>query len=334
MPVPSPSDPGVSAGERPVAAVSPASPDGGEDLTAASSHRGSPALEAPEPEPRARLGVGGWLAIGWLGLVVFVAVFAPVLPFADPNRSMASLAREGPLTDGHLLGGDASGRDLLSRIAWGSRASLSVGLGAVALAMIAGGVFGVAAGYFRGRVETVFMTLMDAMLGFPQLILALALVTFLRGDPNQGGGLRLPSVLVIIVAMGVVATPILARIARVSTMSWTQRDFVLAARALGVRDRRIIWREVLPNVLPAMLSLALLGVGIVIVAEGGLSLLGVGVQMPTPSWGNIIALGRTDLRDAPHIVFAPAVVIFLTVLALNYLGDVLRARFDVREAKL
>jgi peptide/nickel transport system permease protein len=139
---------------------------------------------------------------------------------------------------------------------------------------------------------------------------------------------------VLIFALGVVSIPVLARITRATTLSWSQREFVLAARALGTKNRRIMFAEVLPNVLPAMFSIALLGMAVVVVAEGGLSVLGVGVQLPTPSWGNILAEGRSELRDAPHIVLIPTVVIFLTVLALNYLGDVVRARFDVRESAL
>ena len=139
---------------------------------------------------------------------------------------------------------------------------------------------------------------------------------------------------VLILALGIVSVPVLARITRANTMAWSQREFVQAARALGARNRQIMFAEVLPNVLPAMFSIALLGVAVVIVAEGGLSLLGVGVQLPTPSWGNILSEGRSELRDAPHIVISVTVVIFLTVLSLNYLGDVVRARFDVRESAL
>ncbi len=289
---------------------------------------------APEVEARKRIGVAGWFAAGWLTLVVLLALLVPVLPIADPNVSIASLARKGPFTDGHIFGGDGNGRDLLARVVWGTRASLEVSLGAVGAGMLLGGFFGLIAGYFRGRLETVLTGLLDVMLAFPQLVLALALVTFLRGDPNQEGGLRLSTVVVLVIALGIVSTPIIARITRASTLTWSQREFVLAAKAQGAKSFRILFREVMPNVLPAMFSIALLGVAVVIVAEGGLSLLGLGVELPTPSWGNIIALGRNDLRDAPHIVFIPSIVIFVTVLALNYLGDVVRARFDVRESGL
>jgi peptide/nickel transport system permease protein len=197
--------------------------------------------------------------------------------------------------------------------------------------LVIGGLLGLIAGYFRGRTDTLFVGVFDVLLSFPQLILALTVVTVFATGEGVSSTRRM---VVLIAALGIVSIPVLGRIARATTLTWAQREFVLAARAMGARNRSIMFGEVLPNVLPALFSIALLGIAVVIVAEGGLSLLGVGVQLPTPSWGNIIAEGRTDLRDAPHIVLIPTVVIFLTVLALNYLGDVVRARFDVRESAL
>jgi peptide/nickel transport system permease protein len=279
---------------------------------------------------RGRLGVGGVVAISWLVLVVALALLAPVLPIDDPNTSIASIAKQGPGTDGHVLGGDGLGRDVLSRVIWGSRATLLLAVCAVLLGLIAGGALGLVAGYFRGRADTALTGLFDVLLSFPQLILAVTLVTVFAG----GGVSSTRRMVVLILALGVVSIPVLARITRASTLSWCQREFVTASRAIGARNRTIMIGEVLPNVLPAMFSIALLGVAVVIVAEGGLSVLGIGIQLPTPSWGNMIAEGRSDLRDAPYIVMVPTVAIFLTVLALNYLGDVVRARFDVRESAL
>jgi peptide/nickel transport system permease protein len=277
-----------------------------------------------------RVGVGGILAIAWLVIVTAAALLAPVLPLDDPNDTVASIARQGPGTEGHILGGDGLGRDLLSRVVWGARASLLLSVSAVALGLVVGGFLGLVAGYFRGRSDTLLTGVFDVLLSFPQLILALTLVTVFAGAGVSSGR----RMLWLILALGIVSIPVLARITRANTLTWSQREFVMAARAMGARNRSIMFGEVLPNVLPAMFSIALLGVAVVIVAEGGLSLLGVGVQLPTPSWGNIIAEGRADLRDAPHIVLIPTVAIFLTVLALNFLGDVVRARFDVREGAL
>jgi peptide/nickel transport system permease protein len=290
----------------------------------------APAAESRSERQR-RLGVAGVLAIAWLAFVTLVAVLAPVLPLDDPDDSIGAIVNQGPGTDGHLLGGDTLGRDMLSRMVWGGRASLLIGVASIALGMLMGGLLGLIAGYYRGRVDGVLTVAFDVLLSFPALILALTLVTVFASGQGVTTTRRM---VVLIFSLGVVSIPLLARITRANTLAWTQREFVTAARALGARNRSIMFREVLPNVLPAMFSIALLGVAVVIVAEGGLSLLGVGVKLPTPSWGNILAEGRAELRRAPHIVMVPTVVIFLTVLALNYLGDVVRARFDVRESAL
>jgi peptide/nickel transport system permease protein len=277
-----------------------------------------------------RLGIGAWLAMGWLTAVVAGAILAPWLPIGDPQKSIASIARQGS-SPGHLLGGDGIGRDVLARLVWGGRASLLVSGSAVLMGLVAGGSLGLIAGYFRGRLDTVLTNMFNVLLAIPPLVLALALVAVFASDPRGSSSQR---EFWLVMSLGIVSIPILGRITRANTLAWAQREFVLAARAMGAKNRRILIRDVLPNVLPAMFSIALLGVAVTIVAEGGLSVLGVGVKLPTPSWGNMIAEGRTDLNDAPHIVFAPAGVIFLTVLSLNYLGDVVRARFDVRESAL
>ena len=199
------------------------------------------------------------------------------------------------------------------------------------IGLVVGGALGLVAGYLRGKTETVLTTIFDALLAFPQLVLALALVAVLASGEDVSSTRRLG---VLILALGIVAIPILGRITRANTLIWSQREFVTAARSLGATSGRVVRREVLPNVLPAMFSISLLGVAVAIVAEGGLSLLGVGVQPPTPSWGNIIAEGRNNLAIAPHVIVFPTLFIFLTVLSLNYLGDVVRARFDVRESAL
>jgi len=278
-----------------------------------------------------KLGVIGWLSVSWLVLITLAAVLAPILPIPSPDEQTASLARQPPLTNGHLLGGDGLGRDLLSRIIWGGRASLLLGASSIVIGILIGGTLGLMAGYFRGRTDSVLTGIFDILLSFPALILSLTLVTAFATGDNISSSRRM---ITLILALGLVSVPVLARITRGSTLSWAQREFVMAARALGARNREIMFREVLPNVMPAMFSIALLGVAVVIVAEGGLSVLGVGVMLPTPSWGNIIAEGRADLSDAPHIVLWPTIVIFLTVFALNYLGDIVRTKFDVRESAL
>ena len=287
-----------------------------------------------EVAPHKRLGFGGWFAIVWLSLVVFGAVFTTLIPaISSFDTTYLEVASSKPLTKGHVLGTDDNGHDVLSMLVVGARASIEVAVGAVTAGILVGGSLGLIAGYYKGAVDLVISTVFDVLLAVPALILALALSSFLRGDPAHA---RWPAEFVLIVALGIVSTPVLGRITRASALTWSQREFVMAARAQGAKNLRIMWREVLPNVLPALFSIALLAVGVVIVAEGGLSLLGVGIPFDAkPSWGNMIALfGQSNLRDAPYLVFAPIICIFFTVLSLNFLGDVVRARFDVRESSV
>jgi peptide/nickel transport system permease protein len=321
------------------------------DLVGDATGRGMPvdagtiemtAVEAG-PEVRRRrgrgIGIAGWLSIGWLVLVVGLALLAPILPIDDPKEITTEIARRGPFADagtapGHLLGGDFNGRDMTSRLIWGGRTTMLVATLAVAIGFVLGGALGLIGGYFRGKVDVVVSGLLDVFLAIPAVILALALVVILRTQPGTEGGGGLDATTSLILAIGLVSIPVLGRITRASTLSWSEREFVLAARAQGATHRRILFREVLPNVLPAMYSIALLGIAVAIVAEGTLSILGASVEPDTPTWGNMIAIGRSQLQRAPHIVFEPALMIFFTVLALNMIGDVVRSRFDVREGGL
>lgn len=284
----------------------------------------------PEEARKRRLGITAWVAIIWLVTMISLALLAPVLPIPDPTETFPEIARQGP-TSGHILGGDALGRDLLSRIIWGGRASFAVGFGAVALGLVIGGMLGLITGFFRGMVDTIVTPLMSLLLAIPQFVLALSLVTILASADDVSSTRRIG---VVIVGLGIVSIPILGRITRANTLAWSEREFVIASKAMGARSRRTMFRDVLPNVVPAMMSIALLGVGVAIIAEGGLSVFGVGVQLPTPSWGNIIAEARGQLRQAPHIIMITSLVLFLTVLSLNFLGDVISRRFEVREGQL
>ncbi len=220
---------------------------------------------------------------------------------------------------------------MLARVIFGARTSLGISFSAVLAGFVVGGLLGLVAGYFRGKVDAVLTTVFNVLLSIPALVLALSLVAvFASAEQDVSNGRKMG---VVIAALAIVTVPLIGRIARASTLSWSEREFVKAAEVLGAGHVRIMLREVLPNVLPAMVSIALLGVAVAIVAEGSLALLGVGVT-EVPSWGNMIAFGRSDLARAPHVVAVPSIAIFLTVLSLNYLGDVVRARFDVREAAL
>jgi peptide/nickel transport system permease protein len=288
-------------------------------------------VEEVEASPGHRLGFLGWFSLVWLGGIALAAVTAPWLPLPDPDRSVLEIVRVGPIQPGHPLGGDGNGRDMLARVIFGARASLGISVSAVSLGFVVGGTLGLVAGYFRGAADAVLTTVFNVLLSIPALVLALALVAvFASAQLDVSNGRKM---VVLTLALGIVTVPLIGRIARASTMAWSEREFVKAAEVLGAGHVRITVREVLPIVLPAMVSIALLGVAVAIVAEGSLALLGVGVT-EVPSWGNMIASGRSDLARAPHTVAVPSIATFLTVLALNYLGDVVRARFDVREAAL
>jgi peptide/nickel transport system permease protein len=277
-----------------------------------------------EGAARERFGIGAWLAFIWLGVLILAALLAPWLPIPDPKNDKAApiLFSHGP-TLAHPFGLDGLGRDVLSETIWAARNSLFIGFVSILIGFLIGGMFGLLSGYFRGRLGSVLGGTTDVLLAFPPLVLALTIVAVF------GQGL-----LQVTIALAIVSIPILARITRASTLTWSDREFVLAARAQGGKHPRLMFREILPNVLPAMFSIALLGIAVVIVSEGGLAILGAGVGSGTLTWGTMIATGQSDLRTAPHIVLFPCLMIFLTVLALNYVGDVVRKRFDVRESGL
>lgn len=292
-----------------------------------------PAEVDPAPKTK-RFGLGTYITAGWLILISLSAIFANFLPLNDPAEEVAT-PKLAPFQSGTaILGADANGRDMLARVVFGARTSLVIAFCAVMLGLIVGGFLGLVAGYFRNWLGNALVSLFDILLAIPQLVLAISLVSVLKGDPSVEDGFKLPVTLVLILALGIVSIPLLARITRASTLTWSQREFVLAARAQGAGHWRILFREVLPNVLPAMVSIALLGMAIAIVAEGGLAILGASVDPPTSTWGTMVATGRVDLAEAPFIVWIPVAAIFFTAVSLNYLGDVIRDHFDVRESAL
>jgi len=263
-----------------------------------------------------------WLAVAWIGIVVAAAIAADWLPLGSPSDMDLLARRAGPSPD-HWLGADALGRDILSRLVFGARISLTVGLIAPLLGLVIGGSLGMLAGYFRGRVETLVVGGIDVLLAFPPLVLALAITTYLG-----------QSVLNITIILGILSIPTLTRVARAATLTFAEREFVTAARALGAGHGRILMRELLPNIALPLTAFFLLAVAVIIVVEGALSFLGLGVPAPAPSWGGMIAEGRDSLDTAPSIAFLPAGTMFLTVLAFNIIGDRLRASTDPRRAAL
>jgi peptide/nickel transport system permease protein len=292
-------------------------------------------VEAPAPDEYKGKGIGvmAWISIIWLLFITLTALLAPILPIKDPTAPDYNALNQGFFKAGHLLGTDASGRDVLSRSIWGAQASLLISFGAVLIGVLIGGFFGLIAGFRGGKTDTFLSACFNILLAFPQLVLALSLVAVL--SPSQEGGAQWGSrVRTVIIAVGIVSIPILARITRANAVAWSQREFVMAARAQGASGKRVMFRDVLPNVVPAMLSIALLGVAVVLVLEGALAIFGLSVSEPSASWGNMVYSQITDLGTSPPVWIVPSILIFVTVLALNYLGDVVRAKFDVRESAI
>ncbi len=269
-----------------------------------------------------RLGPVFFASAGWLALVVGAAVLAPVLHLADPT--VQELSNQGALPGGnHLLGTDSLGRDMVSRLVYGAQISLTVGVLSTAVAMAIGGSLGLLAGYFRGPVEGVIGIGVDALLAFPALVLALAVVTFWGHDVKN-----------LVLVIGGLTIPAFARVARAATLAFAQREFVLAARAVGAGHLRIIRVEILPNVIGPMLAFGLLAVAVAMLAEGTLAFLGLSVPPPAASWGAMIAEGRANLDTTPLVTLIPAAVFFATIFALNTVADRLRGLAAVRASQI
>lgn len=254
----------------------------------------------------------------WLAVVIVAAIFAGVLPLA-PYDIAVGPPRQPPQLGSLdlLLGTDRLGRSLLVRCVYGAQVSLVVGAVAGLAGSVIGTALGMTAGYLGRRADAVIRLLADAMLAFPPLILLLALAAVLT-----------PSVPTILVGLTLLVVPTFIRLARANTLSWSAREFVTAARNMGAGHRRILFREILPNLLPSQAAYLPVVMAALIVAEGSLSFLGMGIPPPTPSWGGMISDAKDSIGDSPHMVFVPAAVIFLTVFALNQAGDHLRHRFD------
>lgn len=263
---------------------------------------------------------GFWLAAIWLAALVFFVSFAPVLGFlADPDGySRDVLAGVGR---SHWFGTDELGRDMFARVVWGGRLSLLIAAIAVAVGILVGGLMGLLAGFFGGWVDTALSAVINILLSLPALILALFIVTVLEQNTRN-----------VIIAVTILAARAVARIVRAQTLRFREREFVTAARCMGARTSRLLFREVLPNLIPIVVAFTFLGLGLVIVGEGGLSFIGKSVPSPAITWGGILAVAKGKLADAPHLTIYPAIVMFCTLMSVNYIGDVLMRRFDVRQS--
>ncbi len=254
-------------------------------------------------------------------VLVLAAIFAPLLAPHDPNQPFDSgLTLDGtpaPPSSTFLLGADTLGRDLLSRILYGARISLAIGIVANGLAMLIGVAVGLVGGYFAGWAGTIVMRITDVMMAFPVLLLAIALVAVLK-----------PSLWIVIGVIAFVYWTPVARIVHGQVLTIKEREFVEAARAIGAGQWRILFRHVLPHLVPVIIVYTTLGIATNVLFEAALSYLGVGVQPPTPSWGAMISDGQSYYRTAPWLVLYPGLAIMLTVLGFSLLGDGLRDAVD------
>ena len=286
------------------------------------------------------VGPAFWLSLGWIFLVAILALSAESLPLVPYDRMDFDHQTSPPGTIFQVtndsgsggdekrsytywLGTDSMGRDIVSRLIFGARISLIVAFTAPLIGMVIGGILGMAAGYFRGKTEIFIIFVMDTLLAFPGLVLLLV-ITFYLGSSLQN----------IIIALGILCIPSFCRVSRANTIKYADRDFILAARMVGRSDLGIIFCEILPNVIIPVGVYALIVVAYMIVAEGALSYMGLGVPSPMPSWGGMIAEGREVLGNASHVSLIPAMVMFVTVLSFNIIGDALRSILDAKQGQL
>jgi peptide/nickel transport system permease protein len=254
----------------------------------------------------------------WLALLVLVAIFANVLPVGNP-ANVVGIPNVNPSWTGQFLGTDAVGRSMLARLSFGARVSFEISILVTLLAMVIGGGIGLLSAFFRGPLTFVSDTIANTILSVPGLLLLLAIVVVFH-----------PTIPVLILAISLLYLPGFMRVTRATAISLIEREYVVAARSLGASQFRIIARELLPNTAVALVTYAALTLPGAMIAEGGLSFLGFGVQPPTPSWGQMIAQGQQQLNTAPWQVIIPCIVFAITVFALYTLGDWARARLDVR----
>ncbi|MEO8953915.1 MAG: ABC transporter permease [Ktedonobacteraceae bacterium] len=260
----------------------------------------------------------------WFGVVlllyILAAIFAPIISPYSPLLYHPSIATQPPSL-AHLLGTDDLGRDQLSRVIYGTRISLSVGIVTILIGGVCGTLLGLIAAYFKGWVDQVITMVVDAILSFPSIVLALAIVAALG-----------PSILNLALALAFVRIPIYSRIARGQTLQISNQEYVVAAISNGTRTWKILWRHILPNIFSPLLVQATISISFAILDESVLSFLGLGIQPPTPEWGAMINDAQVYLTSDPWMLLGPALAIILVVLSLNLLGDAVRDRLDPRDS--
>lgn len=271
---------------------------------------------------RHRLAVAGLVV---LALLILSAVLAPIISPYDPNALSTSERLEGPSAS-HWFGTDDVGRDILSRVLYGGRISLLIGLGATTVALLIGTLVGALSGYFGGFTDNILMRLVDVFLSFPSLFILIVLATVIRTNNHLRD--YSGSIWPIAIVIGGLSWMALARIVRAIFLSLREKEFVEAARAAGASNSRIMFRHILPNTLGPIIVQGTLLIAATIITESGLSYLGFGVQPPTATWGTLLDDAQGKMRQLPMFAIAPGLMIFLTVISINYVGDGLRDAFD------
>lgn len=291
-----------------------------EQETASGDAQAAVAPSARQPRARAipvkyEMVVGGGLVL----LILVVALVAPLISPADPNFIQGTSRAAPPISPGFPLGADELGRDILSRLIWGARVSLVTAIVPTAIALAIGCLLGMFAGYLKGAFDSISMRLLDVLLAFPTVLLALGIAAALG-----------PSLTSVIIAMTIVGIPAFARLLRASVLTTSEELYVLAARSVGIPSGRIMAVHILPNVISPVVVYATLQTGRNVILAAGLSFLGLGVQPPEADWGAMLSSGRSILVQAPHVATIPGVAIFLLTLGFNLLGDGLRDALDPR----
>ncbi len=307
-------------------------------LTPAPASAPTPVAAMSRKTARKKVPQLGWMfGVVWLTVLAVCAFAANYLPFIrtyDAKVLVNGRAKKYGIGPGWTawFGTDNSSHDVFARCIYGARQTLIIGVGATIIGLTVGGLLGVLAGYYRGWTDRVVSILVDCLLALPPLLLALLLIQ--RSDQIKQSITAiawLTRTQEIMITLGILSIAPFARIVRAQTLALRERDFVLAARSLGATGGRVIWREIMPNLVPAMVTVAVTGLGILIAAEGTLAFLGLGVERPQ-TWGKMIDASRDDLKRAWWAAIFPCLFLFLTVLSFNFIGDRLARKFDIREA--
>lgn len=296
----------------------------------------TPVIDAPVETPKVkkkRKTIGFYLASAWITFVIFIATFGPWLPAPAWDESFYDSLGVGPFHHSHILGTTMDGYDMWAGLQHGARISIFVSLIAVLIGGSIGSFVGITAAYFRGKYDLAVTMIFNIMLSIPNLVLSLALLSVLAYSDEAHPASLMRRVVVLIISLIIVIIPILGRIARGSALQWGSREFVLASKSMGSKNFFIIRKHILPNVAPAILAIGFLAVGSVIIVEGSLALLGIGIPGGA-SWGSMLANGRGNIEFSPHEVYLPALFIAFTVIAFNWFGDYVRVMLDKRESKI